>query len=203
MANKSALTTSRGKHTEYQISAPGTTPTPDVQTPVSIDAVSGLEVGDLDILDFTLTGSNNESWLTDKDQFELINALDTPMQFSNVVPKTQPTNGLILSKNTSYLDRLEIPDILARENARLIVEALCAVPEQMLRRATFPCFIHPHWNCTEMPEALAICIRIAQMFASRTPEIAPFIWRTVLAEQRRAMDQVHFYHHHFLAYILF
>lgn len=92
--------------------------------------------------------------------------------------------------NSRYLTRRRAPEPLMQQSANLVMEALCAIPEQMLRRVTLPPFIHPHWDRPSLPEPLAICMRIAQMFVTRTPDIEPFIWRTILAEQRRVVDQV-------------
>ncbi|KAK4539339.1 hypothetical protein LTR36_000770 [Oleoguttula mirabilis] len=92
--------------------------------------------------------------------------------------------------STKALTALHAAEPIAQQSARLILQALCAIPEQMSRRETFPAFIHPHWESPALPESLAICMRIAQMFASRTPDITPFIWRTILAEQRHVMEQL-------------
>ena len=100
------------------------------------------------------------------------------------------TSHLKSANNAGFLARLCTAEYLPQQSADLVMEALCAIPEQMLRRATFPPFIHPHWHRPSLPEPLAICTQIAYIFASRTPEIRPFIWRTILAEQQRTLDQV-------------
>ena len=89
-------------------------------------------------------------------------------------PTTIHENAL---NKVSYLHQLQAPCTSVIHSSRLIHE-------------TFPPFIHPHWAPLSMPESLAICMRIAQMFATRTPEITPFIWRTILAEQRRIVEKV-------------
>lgn len=86
--------------------------------------------------------------------------------------------------STKLLSRLCTTETLFKQSANLIIEALCAIPEQILRKQTFPSFIHPHWD-GDLPEPIVVCMHIAQIFASRTPEIEPFIWRTILAEQQR------------------
>ena len=79
----------------------------------------------------------------------------------------------------------------ALHSADLIIHSLRAFPTMMLRRETFPWFIHPHSNSLPMsagaglPEALCNCISIAQMFISRTNETRPFLHRTIGAEYRR------------------
>lgn len=129
-----------------------------------------------------------------------------PQRLSFLEDEDEPTYGEVVEElsigndhtnvcspaptSTTYLTRQRPFSLLAQHNAKLVIEALCGVPEQMARRATFPSFIHPHWHAAELPEALAVCMRIAQMFASRTPEVMPFIWRTILAEQKRVLEMV-------------
>lgn len=73
--------------------------------------------------------------------------------------------------------------------ARLVHQMVMAFPQMMLRRQTFPPFIHPHWQDQYLPEALASCMSISQLFASRTPETRAFLWRTVDAEEKRFLDE--------------
>ncbi|KAH7123521.1 hypothetical protein B0J13DRAFT_566738 [Dactylonectria estremocensis] len=73
--------------------------------------------------------------------------------------------------------------------ATLIVHALYAFPQMMLRRQTFPPFIHPHWHKPCLPEKLASCMSISQLFAVRTPETRLFLWRTINAEEQRFRDE--------------
>jgi hypothetical protein len=87
------------------------------------------------------------------------------------------------------LATLRVEDPLSRNSAQLIFETLRAVPLQMARRETFPCFIHPHWEPMRLPEPIAICMRIAQLFSTRTPDITPFLWRTIVAQSRHIMAQ--------------
>lgn len=76
--------------------------------------------------------------------------------------------------------------------ASLIMHIICAFPEMMLRRQTLPPFIHPRWHEAELPEPIASCMGIAQLFASRTPETRGFLWRTIFAEEQRFLDEVCF-----------
>lgn len=88
------------------------------------------------------------------------------------------------------LARLRARNPVAQQSANLIMQALRAFPEKMLHRDNFPFFIHPSWHLPDIPEPLAVCSRIAQMFVSRTPEIMPFIWRSIRAEQLRLAETV-------------
>lgn len=138
----------------------------------------------------------DDTWLehATEDQQNLLSGLSdsvgAPLPTESHDPFDFNPDSFQMPSSTPSLTLVKSTESLTQQNTNLILESLCAVPEQMLRRATFPSFIHPHWDCAEMPEALAICIHIAQMFASRSAEVGPFIWRTILAEQRRALEQV-------------
>ncbi|KAM0331271.1 hypothetical protein ACHAQA_002941 [Verticillium albo-atrum] len=73
----------------------------------------------------------------------------------------------------------------ARVNCNLILQTLRSFPTMMLRRSTFPPFIHP--GDGPLPARLASCMGVAAMFASRTDDTRPFLWRAVREEQERAV----------------
>ncbi|KAF5682424.1 putative short chain dehydrogenase family [Fusarium denticulatum] len=75
--------------------------------------------------------------------------------------------------------------------SRVIMQMLYAYPQMMLRRQTFPPFIHPHWHLKTLPETLGNCVGISQLFAARTPETQPFLWRMVAAEEERFREKLH------------
>lgn len=85
---------------------------------------------------------------------------------------------------------------VAQNNANHIIRALRTYPQRMLRRETFPPFIHQHWPkdsngfVVDAAEPITNCMTIAQIFASRTLENTAFIWRTIRAEQQRLVDEV-------------
>ena len=93
-------------------------------------------------------------------------------------------------EDSGYLSRITPPKAYAQHSADLIVEALYAIPNQMLRRETFPPFIYPHWSQPALPESLAVCMHLAGIYSSRTPELRAFLWRTILTEQRRAAERI-------------
>lgn len=102
-----------------------------------------------------------------------------------------PIDSWITRKDDpGYLTRIGPSNAYAQHSADLIVESLYAIPEQMVRRETFPPFIHPHWQHSALPEALAICMQLAGIYSSRAPETRAFVWRTILAESRRALDRL-------------
>ena len=82
----------------------------------------------------------------------------------------------------------------AQHNAHIILQSLRSLPTMMLRRETFPWFIHPHSHSPsarhDLPEALTNCMSIAQMFASRTPETKPFLRQSIQAEHSRFTSKV-------------
>ena len=82
-----------------------------------------------------------------------------------------------------------------QQGADLIIQALRCFPTMMLRRETFPWFIHSQshilfGSSDKLPEALSTCMGIAQMFAARTPETEAFIWRTITSEHRNFVGKV-------------
>ncbi|EXJ59234.1 hypothetical protein A1O7_06666 [Cladophialophora yegresii CBS 114405] len=87
----------------------------------------------------------------------------------------------------------------AQSSADLIVQSLRAFPTMMLRRETFPWFIHPQSQlmskagsgATALPDAISTCMGIAQIFTARTPETKPFLWRIIRGEYRRLVNEMH------------
>ncbi|RBQ99297.1 hypothetical protein FVER53590_13627 [Fusarium verticillioides] len=71
------------------------------------------------------------------------------------------------------------------------MQMLYAYPQMMLRRQTFPPFIHPHWHLKTLPETLGNSVAISQLFAVRTPETQSFLWRMVAAEEERFREKLH------------
>lgn len=90
--------------------------------------------------------------------------------------------------NTLTDRRLGVP--VADHVANLVLHIIRSFPQMMLRRQTFPPFVHKYWHRSALPEKLATCMSIAQLFESRTPETRPFLWRTVDAEERRMREEV-------------
>jgi hypothetical protein len=90
----------------------------------------------------------------------------------------------------------KMPNQVAQNNANYIIRALRTFPQRMLRRVTFPPFIHRPWPTDlngfiiDAPEPMANCMSIAQIFASQTLENTAFVWRTIRAEQQRLVDKV-------------
>jgi hypothetical protein len=98
--------------------------------------------------------------------------------------------GVTQQMASADLTHLRFQNPTMKQAASLIVHALSAFPQMMLRRHTFPPFIHPYWHQPSLPEKLASCMSIAQLFGARTPETRPFLWRAIEAEERRFRNEV-------------
>lgn len=92
--------------------------------------------------------------------------------------------------DSGYLVRIGLSNVNAQQSADLIMEALYAIPNQMLRRETFPPFIHPHWQLSVIPEPLAVCMHLAEAYSSGASGIQDFVRRSILTEQRRAVQRL-------------
>jgi hypothetical protein len=150
---------------------------------------------------FTSTSAGN-SVMMDGELAPASRRADAMMQFDSVgmLPATWNISFDFLMEDSgtpnghhgdfSYLSRITPLKAYAQHSADLIVEALYAIPDQMLRRETFPPFIHPHWSHPALPESLAVCMNLANIYSSRAPELRAFLWRTILTEQRRAVERI-------------
>ncbi|KAF5667134.1 atp-dependent dna helicase pif1 [Fusarium heterosporum] len=101
----------------------------------------------------------------------------------HVPPRTLSSKG-DLTRVSNRLSSLQ-------NASRVIMQMLYAYPQMMLRRQTFPPFIHPHWHEERLPETLGNCMSIAQLFAARTPETEPFLWRMIDAEEERLREKLY------------
>jgi hypothetical protein len=100
---------------------------------------------------------------------------------------------MALRQHPDCLTRRPVPKPTSQPIVRLIVQTLRSYPIMMLRRETFPPFIHPQWQSQSVPALpvpLANCMSIAQLFASRTLETKPFLWNLILTETKRFVDEV-------------
>ncbi|KAH6884269.1 hypothetical protein B0T10DRAFT_493834 [Thelonectria olida] len=119
-------------------------------------------------------------------------ASDEPPDFGScflLIRAHAPDEGVIQQMASKDLTRLSYQSPTLKQAARLIVQALSAFPQMMLRRETFPPFIHPYWHQQSLPEKLASCMSISQLFVSRTPDTRPFLWRVIEAEEMRFRNE--------------
>ncbi|KAK9235720.1 hypothetical protein V1525DRAFT_409153 [Lipomyces kononenkoae] len=96
---------------------------------------------------------------------------------------------------SNFLVPVPISDPVSKFTANVVMQMLCAFPQMMLRRETFPPFIHGHWcypssaTASALPKPLANCMGLAQIFVSHNLETRSFLWRTVREEQRSAAEK--------------
>lgn len=81
-------------------------------------------------------------------------------------------------------------------SSMFLTQIICSFPTMMLRKETFPPFIHPRCFSTvpgqedDLPEALMNCMGLAQMFAIRTKGTRKLLWRTIRMEHERLWSEV-------------
>ncbi|KAH0424726.1 hypothetical protein CcaCcLH18_11371 [Colletotrichum camelliae] len=75
-------------------------------------------------------------------------------------------------------------------SANVIRQSLAAYPQMMLRRSTFPPFIHPHQDKSKLPVPLANCMGIAVLYAARNKDTQAFLWKTIRDEQERCLREM-------------
>ncbi|KZL86511.1 hypothetical protein CI238_05857 [Colletotrichum incanum] len=92
---------------------------------------------------------------------------------------------------TSFpLNSVRTVNPVAENSANLIRRALRSYPQMMIRRSSFPPFIHPYQDKSHLPEPLANCMSIAVLFASRNRDTRPFLWKTIRDEQERNLREM-------------
>ncbi|KAL7910420.1 hypothetical protein GGI35DRAFT_366288 [Trichoderma velutinum] len=100
------------------------------------------------------------------------------------VPSTAH-NDVLTSSKSMALENVHQEALSSNFAVDQLTHAIYAFPQMMMRRQTFPPFIHAHWHMSELPETIANCMSIAQIYATRTPETRPFLWRMIGAELHR------------------
>ncbi|KAI3324751.1 hypothetical protein HD806DRAFT_493507 [Xylariaceae sp. AK1471] len=91
------------------------------------------------------------------------------------------------------LTHIRHANTITQHNARLVMQSIRTYPFMMLRRETFPPFIHPQWyrqTSPALPWPLANCMSIANLFVSRTLETGAFLWQTVKTETQKCLDEM-------------
>jgi hypothetical protein len=120
--------------------------------------------------------------LTDRDKF--YTALGIPKSITTQL-------------NNTVLRTLKMGDPIAQHSAAMILQSFRSFPRMMLQRETFPGYIHPHWNefsggCLNLihQEPLANCMRIAEIFTSKSHEDKSSMWSMIRAEETRFGESV-------------
>ena len=158
---------------------------PDGDIPLGMDS-SALDFEQGQLIPFDTLIHGPEKWRNTASQPDVIlsvgdaGAWSQPLEPSSPQSTSSSVEDIIsLSRSTTTLIHLRHGNPASKYAASLISNILSAFPTMMLRRQTFPPFIHPHWHSSSLPEKLAVCMNIAQLFAARTPETRPFLWRTI------------------------
>ncbi|KAK1473188.1 hypothetical protein CTAM01_16198 [Colletotrichum tamarilloi] len=100
------------------------------------------------------------------------------------------TSGIVFP-----LQFIKEPKPAANGSANMIKQALRSYPEMMLRRSTFPPFIHQYQDKSHLPEPLANCMGIAilyskrDIFASIQAELIYIIMRVVAGGGSTLVDR--------------
>lgn len=93
-------------------------------------------------------------------------------------------------QGTSGSTSLQLGNLASRHCVVLVMGILRAFPQMMLRRQTFPPFIHGQWHRADIPEELANCMSISQIFVSRTSATRGFLWRVITSEVQMLNERV-------------
>lgn len=133
-----------------------------------------------------------------------------PMPGHNLPPEgralVQSSPRILASLPDPNMPELYLPRKFATSSTSLTAKYLMAVvssyPKLMTENSVLPGYIHPYQlknkgndcvcnndnNC--VPEPLAVCSSIVQMFLTKTSESNAFVWRTVRSEQQRLYKEV-------------
>ncbi|KAF4772899.1 hypothetical protein HER10_EVM0005040 [Colletotrichum scovillei] len=121
----------------------------------------------------------------------------SPEPYRQILPHSVNL-GRRVTSNTSWivfpLQFIKEPKAAANGSANMIKQALRSYPEMMLRRSTFPPFIHQYQDKSHLPEPLANCMGIAILFVSRNPDTSSFLWQSIRKEQDRNLSEVGIVH---------
>lgn len=108
-----------------------------------------------------------------------------------------------VSPTLDFLSPITRSDPVKNCTASVAMQMLRAFPQMMLRRETFPPFIHGHWYRpmsameSALPEPLINCMGVAQVFVSHNLEIKPYLWRMIQSEQISMAKKVRLADPHF------
>ncbi|GIZ48088.1 hypothetical protein CKM354_001116100 [Cercospora kikuchii] len=150
------------------------------------------------LMDYTMPLSYDQNWeiaLAD-DGHQLPSDFSpeapTPETAMSAENSPQESTALVMSEipDTAFLARVPSGNPVLHFTSTLVMQNLRAFVQMMARKETFPPFVHSHsyqksmTGTSTLPQPLVNCMGVAQMFASRTCETRPFLWRTVRMEQR-------------------
>lgn len=176
-----------------------------------------FETSEMPLLGSSLVDSSLAYSQYESPESMMLNELPPPGSNTGIIstcPSTAASSkGLLLSEQASrgkdecaitgsrqsysqLLCCISMKDPISNFTANIVMQTLCAFPQMMLRRETFPPFIHGHWHGTEsdsagsLPKPLVSCMGLAQVFASHNVDTRPFLWEKIREEQRSSADKV-------------
>ncbi|PSN59305.1 hypothetical protein BS50DRAFT_508558 [Corynespora cassiicola Philippines] len=157
----------------------------------NLPPIEGLANGLLPDSNSFFPGRNS---LKDHVSFAANTALSHSLSSTDHLPSTSGTTPgsderTQASRYEMSLVRLSHHGSVADYVCDLIIYTLRAFPRMMCRRASFPPFIHSYWHWPALPEKLASCMSIAQLFEARSPDTRPFLWRAIDTEERRFREE--------------
>ncbi|KAK1471136.1 hypothetical protein CCUS01_06250 [Colletotrichum cuscutae] len=117
----------------------------------------------------------------------------SPEPYRQILPHSMNFGRRVISNTSGIVFPLQFikePKPAANGSANMIKQALRSYPEMMLRRSTFPPFIHQYQDKSHLPEPLANCMGIAILFVSRNPDTTSFLWQSIRKEQDRNLSEV-------------
>lgn len=112
-----------------------------------------------------------------------------------MISRTSRDTSLSPSDATS-IARIKMSDSVAQNNTTVILQALHSYPQMLIRRETFPPFIHPKWDeISASAEAissksLSTCMSIAKSFYSIPLGARTGMWDIIRSEEQRFTDEV-------------
>ncbi|KAI0401292.1 hypothetical protein F4802DRAFT_580785 [Xylaria palmicola] len=83
-------------------------------------------------------------------------------------------------------------DVRHQASIMFLLENLRGLPHSLSRRETFPPFVHGQWHVPELPETLANCVRISQLWLvkNNSPRDTERFHLALSEEKRRLMHQL-------------
>ena len=144
---------------------------------------------------FVVQASIDHGAATPEYQAQLYRPFD-PSSISRILDSQRGQLNLFRPKKTSTTRSLL--------SARFLLGMLGSYPKMLLGDNTLPPFIRLPCSVPEisglfnpkdspenrLPESLANCASIVQMFLTKTPANSAFVWRTLRSEQQRLYDEV-------------
>lgn len=126
-----------------------------------------------------------------------LGSLPSPSPYNQIIPTAQMSPSSSQWKEISHFSK-NVRTGIQQICVTMIIEMVCAYPRMMTSRETFPPFIHAHAPISDtnkdpnkLPEHIANCMGIAQLFAVRNDDTRPFIWATIRTEMRSFMTEMH------------